>query len=403
MSVFENPELKHSPVEEKAWIEAMEDVQGGKSLTKKYGTRELFTPAKAQKFMSEKCDKELCPDCDDTYITVISIKSRVRSPFTGHHDWPAPQQQGQKQVVSDNPWLDQGGGLIGRWDPACSEECGSPDQEIGSETSKNCFTPVYQGGKCDALWVSLEPELVKQLIKKTKDFKTIRQAQDSDKKRKLLQKRVIKLLGLNPGWKDRAVGSPPTPEASQFYTVIRMKVKKYDLWRPCNDVNTTMESCDECEFYYTSQGKCSPRRYSLKRYPRTYIDHHRKKTLKGSAWWDHAPFTSLGYTYDWGAAPFVDHRGQYRRDPYGVSEYLLKPRSDIVVLEVLTLPKYIEKIVEACELPRDGMPSTRGSRQYDIREKMISINDRDRADWDYEGEYGLPSLKTNIDSSEAFS
>ena len=113
MSVFKNPELKHSPVEEKAWIEAMEDVQGGKSLTRKYGTRELFTPAKAQKFMSEKCDKELCPDCDDTYITVISIKSRVRSPFTGHHDWPAPQQQGQKQVVSDNPWLDQGGGLPG--------------------------------------------------------------------------------------------------------------------------------------------------------------------------------------------------------------------------------------------------------------------------------------------------
>ncbi len=398
MSEFKNPELKSLDdssffSNQSAWIEAMEDVQGGKSLTNKYGTKKLFTPAKAQKFMSEKCDKELCPDCDDTYITVISIKSRVRSPFTGHHDWPAPQQQGQKQVVSDNPWLDQGGGLIGRWDPACSEECGSPDQEIGRETSKNCFTPVYKGGKCDALWVSLEPELVKQLIKKTNNFDDLQHNLDSDENRKLLQQRVIKLLGLNPRWKDSA--------ASQFYTVIRMKVKKDDLWRPCNDVNTTMESCDECDFFYTSQGKCAPRRYSRdSRYPRTYIDHHRKKSLK--TFGDQAPFTSLGYTYDWGAAPFVDHRGQYRRDPYGVSEYLLKPRSDILVLVVLNLPKYIVKIVVACELPRDGMPSTRGSRQNAIHQKMAYINDRSNRHWDYEEADGQPSLKTNIDSPEAF-
>lgn len=398
MSEFENPELKHSPSGvEDAWIEAMEDVQGGKSLTNKYGTRELFTPAKAQKFMSNKCDKELCPDCDDTYITVISIKSRVRSPLTGRHDWPK-QPSHETQVFSDNPWYSQtqqspllfGGGLV-TWDLACSEKCGSTEP-ISRTTSENCFTPVYQGGECDSLWVSLEPELVKQLIKKTKNFDDLQQNLDSDMKRKLLQKRVIKLLGLNPRWKDGAVGNPPTPRASQFYTVIRMKVKKDDLWRPCNDVTTTRERCDECEFYYTSQGKCAPSRYSPKRYPRTYIDHHRKKSLKTGAW-DHAPFTSLGYTYDWGST----------KDPYGVSEYLLKPWSEIVVLEVLTLPNYIAKIVEACKLPRDGHKNTRGSRQNAILQKMASINDRSQGAWDYEEADGLPSLKTNIDSPEAFS
>ena len=117
-----------------------------------------------------------------------------------------------------------------------------------------------------------------------------------------LQLRIKQLLGLKDEW-------------GPYTHVVMMMVKTKDLFRPCFNNDITKNTCDIKESDNEQYNKWFNK----------WLNTSEKEKV---------PFTGLGYTYDW-ANPNTDNK-------YGISEYVIKPGSEVIILNIYTLENYLE-------------------------------------------------------------
>lgn len=114
------------------------------------------------------------------------------------------------------------------------------------------------------------------------------------------------------------LGLPPTVEKNYF---IEFWVKPEDLFRPCPDKEVTDSSCGLC-------------------FPDELDEEHKEwiKNLRNDSYYncqgDKYPWTQLGYTYDW-------YPGN--KSHIGLSEFVIKAQSDIIVNKKYTTEEYLRK------------------------------------------------------------
>lgn len=141
------------------------------------------------------------------------------------------------------------------------------------------------------IWVTLVPDL--------QDFCTKLPPNIKDEEK--LSLRLEQLLGL-----------PPHNGKAR---IVHMRVVPSDLFRPCPDPEI---SDNQCELTYPSN---APPEH------RSWLDKLRSSTYNPPKAY---PFTALGYTYDWGNPAST----------VGLSEYLIKQGSEVIVESVTTTVEY---------------------------------------------------------------
>jgi hypothetical protein len=121
-------------------------------------------------------------------------------------------------------------------------------------------------------------------------------------KRIKTKQRLKKLLGLSLKW--------------DYDYAIRGWVNINDIFRPCSNSNINDNKCN------------------LKNKKEdTMIDLY--KNIRKKSFPNSAPFTGLGYTYDWGTKS---------GNVVGLSEYIIKPGSKVKIVDIFTIDDYLTNI-----------------------------------------------------------
>ena len=141
-------------------------------------------------------------------------------------------------------------------------------------------------------FVSLQGELIKQIKEKMDTSSS-------------LESIIKQILGLRYNW-------------GPYKYVVVLTVKAKDLFRPCisNSVSTSI-----CDNIINIKEETEYKKWYL-----NWLNQSHKLNI---------PFTGLGYTYD---------TSKKLPDVYGVSEYIIKPHSEITIKHIYTLDEYINHI-----------------------------------------------------------
>jgi hypothetical protein len=118
--------------------------------------------------------------------------------------------------------------------------------------------------------------------------------------------RLKQLLGLSPDW--------------QYHRFVEFLVSPKDLFRPCPDPEI---DDSRCELTNANPAPDDYRLWFVNNYANSYA-------VSG------APWTRLGYTYDW--APAADRANP--RKPYGASEFIVRPGANYTVTARYTTAQY---------------------------------------------------------------
>jgi hypothetical protein len=108
--------------------------------------------------------------------------------------------------------------------------------------------------------------------------------------------------------------------------VVSLKVKQTDLFRPCLNNEIGQEKCQQI----TPEIEQTPTDDPYKKWFLNWFNESHKLNI---------PFTGLGYTYD---------VNKDIPNPYGVSEYVIKPHSDIQINHIYTIKEYLEQVPTMC-------------------------------------------------------
>ncbi len=145
------------------------------------------------------------------------------------------------------------------------------------------------------MWVTTAPELLQRMEKE--------KAEDVDL-------RLKQLLGL-----------PPNAIYSYF---VEFWVKPEDMFRPCPDNEITDTQCELCFPESTDSSYI------------TWVNDNRISRYYQCDLYKKYPWTQLGYTYDWS----IDNKSHV-----GLSEFVIKDRSNIIVKAIYTTEDYLKKTV----------------------------------------------------------
>lgn len=143
------------------------------------------------------------------------------------------------------------------------------------------------------IWITTAPELINRM--KTEKYNDV-------------NLRLKQLLGL-----------PPTSQYSYF---VEFWVKPSDLFRPCPDKEINDSSCELCFPENTDSTHIK------------WINENRISRYYPCELYDKYPWSQLGYTYDWNTE---------NKDHMGLSEFVIKQNSNIVVNAIYTTKEYLNK------------------------------------------------------------
>ncbi len=165
---------------------------------------------------------------------------------------------------------------------------------------------VYNTGDKHPIWVTAAPELATWAASESRFMKW---ARDGDKEK--VDGRLKQLLGL-----------PPNSKYTYNY-FVEFWVKPDDLFRPCPDAEITDSVCGAdfpAAIDSTYQAWINNTRAARFYDPREMMDKY--------------PWTALGYTYDWSPR---------NKNHQGLSEYVIKNNSDVIVKQIYTTEEYLLK------------------------------------------------------------
>ncbi|MDD1606355.1 MAG: hypothetical protein LUP96_06640 [Methylococcaceae bacterium] len=153
------------------------------------------------------------------------------------------------------------------------------------------------------LWVSVAPQV-----------KAFCQAYEHDTDEEL-NVRLKQYLGLAPDW--------------QYDVFVEMWVSPEHLFRPCVDPEINDTQCE------TNVPDKFPTKITSNRIPENYDQFYKNLYFKSFRGEDkyRAPWTGLGYTYDWGNDD----------SDIGASEFILMPNAPYQIKQVLTTHEYCAK------------------------------------------------------------
>lgn len=151
----------------------------------------------------------------------------------------------------------------------------------------------YNTGPSYLVWVTTAPELLNRIKKE---------------KPKNLDRRLKQLLGL-----------PPNANYGYF---VEFWVKPGDLFRPCLDPEINDKECELCFTENTDSTYMK------------WIDESRISRYYPCELFNQYPWTALGYTYDW---------NPQNKSHVGLSEFVIKPNSNVVVEGIYTTEEYFQK------------------------------------------------------------
>jgi hypothetical protein len=165
---------------------------------------------------------------------------------------------------------------------------------------------MYNTGSKYPIWVTAAPELANWAKGERRLMKWV----ENNEKEKI-DGRIKQLLGL-----------PPNPDYTYNY-FVEFWVRPNDLFRPCPDSEVTD---NECMAYFpttvdsTYQAWINNTRAARFYDPRELMDKY--------------PWTALGYTYDWSPR---------NKTHQGLSEYVIKNNSNVIVKQIYTTKEYLEQ------------------------------------------------------------
>ncbi|MEL7425103.1 MAG: hypothetical protein AAFN81_19105 [Bacteroidota bacterium] len=165
---------------------------------------------------------------------------------------------------------------------------------------------VYNTGDRFPIWVTAAPQLANWAKTEPRFMKW---ARDGEKEK--VDGRLKQLLGL-----------PPNPAYTYNY-FVEFWVKPGDLFRPCPDSEITDSAC----------GASFPA--TIDSTYQAWINTTRaERFYDPSEMMDKYPWTALGYTYDWSPR---------NRNHQGLSEYVIRNNSDVIVKQIYATEEYLLK------------------------------------------------------------
>lgn len=115
------------------------------------------------------------------------------------------------------------------------------------------------------------------------------------------------------------LGLPPNSTYNYF---VEFWVKPADLFRPCPDNEITDKACSTCFPPNTDSTYIN------------WINESRISRYYPCNLYDQYPWTQLGYTYDWNPD---------NKTHFGMSEFVIKPNSNVYVNAIYTTQEYLKK------------------------------------------------------------